>query len=73
MNVEEALKRIEDLAAVVRTFADNAATTDEGVSPEALSGAGDVCGMIQELAHDVRKSMPAEALDADVKPAKESR
>jgi hypothetical protein len=66
MNVAEALKRIEDLAAVVREFANDSATANEGVSPIALEGAGNACAEIQELAHDVRKSMPAGALDADV-------
>jgi hypothetical protein len=42
-------------------------------TPEALSGAGDVCGMIEELARDVRKSIPVEALDAHVEPPRESR
>jgi hypothetical protein len=67
MNVEEVLTRIEDLAAVVRAFADNSATADEGVTPEALSGAGDVCGMTEERPRDVPKSIPAEALDADIR------
>ena len=66
MDVEIALKRIDDLAAVVRAFANNSATANEGVTPEALSGAGDVCGMIQELALGVRKALRADALSRPV-------
>jgi hypothetical protein len=35
-------------------------------------GAGDVCRMIEQLARDVRKSIPTEALEADVKPTRDS-
>lgn len=68
MDVETTLKRIEDLAAVVRAFADNSATANEGVTPEALSGAGDVCRLISELAQVTRKALHSDALNTQVKP-----
>jgi hypothetical protein len=66
MDVETALKRCEDLAAMVRALADGAAHMNEGVSPEALSGMGDTCATIEQLAHGVRKALRADALEREV-------
>jgi hypothetical protein len=70
LSVEEALKRIEDQAAMVRALADYAATSDVTMEKSALSGMADSCGRIERLARDTRRTLTADALCVELKRGK---
>jgi hypothetical protein len=67
MDVETALKRIEDAAAMLREMANHAARGDQALSPESLSGIGDSCMLMQQLAQGARTALTADALNRPVR------
>ena len=62
LNVEEALKQMEDQAAMVRALADLASRNGDPLSSAALSGMADACGQVEGLARDTRTSLSPDAL-----------
>ncbi len=62
LTVEEALRQVEDKAALIRFGADGAAGSQEPPGPAVLSGLRDVCGEIEELVRTTRESLNVEAL-----------
>jgi hypothetical protein len=58
LNVEQALKRLEDRATMLRFFADTAASVDPPApDPSVFSGLGDLCADIQHCAQVVRRAL----------------
>jgi hypothetical protein len=68
MNVEEALRTLEDKAAMLRFLADSAAASNQSVpEPRTFSGIADACGEIERLARSGRRSLNVEALGTELK------
>src|SRR2546425_11229617 len=69
LNVEEALRRLEARAAMLRFLADSAAASTNGSVPEPamFSGLADTLEEIQRLACSARRSLGVEALGTELK------
>jgi hypothetical protein len=67
--VEEALREVEDRAAMLRFLADSAAVAKTGIVPEPqmFSGIADTCAEIERLARTTRRSLNVEALGTELK------
>jgi hypothetical protein len=69
LTVEEGLRQVEDRAAMLRFFADGMVRVDSVPDPAVFSGLGDVLRQIEDIARAARRSLDAEALSKDLKPA----
>jgi pyridoxal biosynthesis lyase PdxS len=70
ITVEEALRRVEDGAAMLRLLADSAAESVNSSDPHAFSGIADACGHLERLAREARRSLGVEALSTELKRAR---
>jgi hypothetical protein len=68
MNVEEALRRLEEKAAMMKFLADSAVSGNAAYVPDARvsSGLGDLCAEVQQCARNVRRSLDMDALDTEL-------
>ncbi len=64
--VEEAIRSIEDRAAMLRFFADSMRQVDAVPDPAFFSGLGDSLGEIQAIAHTVRRALDVNALSTTI-------
>jgi hypothetical protein len=69
MNVEEALRTLEDKAAMLRFLADAAAASKIQSVPEprTVSGIADACGEIERLARGTRRALEVQARGVELK------
>ncbi len=70
-SVEEALRRVQDCAAMLSYAADSAALNPNGPTRFALSGMADACADVERTIRAVRRTLDADALGNDVRPVKE--
>ena len=69
MDAEEALRTLEDKAAMLRFLADTASAgkVDAVPEPPVFSGIADACAEIERLARTARRSLKVEALGVELK------
>ena len=66
LSVEEALRRIEEKAAMLRFLAHAAANMPEGAGETVYNGIGETCEEIETLAQTARRSLGVEALSTEL-------
>jgi hypothetical protein len=67
LTVEEALRQIEDRAAMLRFLADSIRRVDVLPEPAFFSGLADALGEMETIARTARRSLDVQALDTQLK------
>lgn len=71
LTVEEALRRVEDRAAMIRFLADSIRQVDIVPEPAFFSGLADTLGEIERIARTARRSLDVGALGTEMKPSRD--
>jgi hypothetical protein len=66
MTVEEALRYVEDRAAMMRFLVERAAESLATTDRQVLTGLGDIFDDIETLTRQTRRTIPVDALNGDV-------